>query len=129
METNHTNQVKIGDWVRAKSSKGELIHGFVEKNALDHNIIQLRVVASDNKMLMGHSIQINKIKLNKLDMTVSKTEKQLRQLIDIALETKDEAWFLDLTKQLQYVEKTKKQAYIKAYQSKPNSTQEDFRSN
>ena len=123
MEINHTNEVQIGDWVRAKSSKGELIHGFVEKNALDHNVIQLKVVASDNKMLMGHSIQINQIKINKLDAAGSKTEKQLRQLIDIALETKDEAWFLDLTKELNSVKNIKKQAYVKAYKSKSNPTQ------
>ncbi|GGM41583.1 hypothetical protein GCM10011351_29690 [Paraliobacillus quinghaiensis] len=128
MEINQTNEVQVGDWVRAKSSKGELIHGFVEKNALDHNVIQLKVVTSDNKMLMGHSIQINQMKINKLDAPGPKTEKQLRQLIDIALETKDEAWFFELTKELNSVKNTKKQAYVQPYNSKSNPTQQDYRS-
>ncbi|WP_079709608.1 IDEAL domain-containing protein [Paraliobacillus ryukyuensis] len=108
MGTNHNTSVQVGDWVSAKSSRGELIHGFVEKNALDHNVIQLRVVASDNKMLMGHSIQINQSKINRLDNNLLKTETQLKQLIDFALETRDQEWFNELLNQLQYLKKHKK---------------------
>lgn len=107
MEINQNTSLQIGDWVRAKSSKGILMHGFVEKNELDHNVVQLRVVASDNKMLTGQSIQINQSKINRLSSDFSKTENQLNALIDIALETRDEDWFHDLVSQLNNLKRTK----------------------
>lgn len=93
MEINNNEQYKIGDWVKLHSSKGEQIHGYIEKMPENKNLIQLRVVESDNEWLSGHSIQVEtkKIKLEKNEIAYSIGE--LEQLIDLALSTKDEAWF------------------------------------
>lgn len=128
MEANQQYPLKVGDWVRAKSSKGELIHGFVEKNTLDHQVIQLRVVASDNKMLMGHSIQMNQSKIDRLDDNFFKTENQLYQLIDIALETHDQAWFNELTNQLHTLQNQKQNGLLHANHKMVDRQQTDYRS-
>ncbi|CQR47562.1 IDEAL domain protein [Paraliobacillus sp. PM-2] len=127
MEMNDKYAIQIGDWVRAKSSKGGLIHGFVEKNELDHNVIQLRVVASDNKMLTGQSIQINQSKIDRLSSEFSKTENQIHVLIDMALETHDEDWFNDLVAQLNQLKK-QKDADMPHVNYKSNRCQTDHRS-
>lgn len=99
MGAQHTNPIQIGDWVRTKSSKGERIHGFVEKSEQDSNRVQLKVIASDNKLLSGHSIQVSQSKITIEDTFRDFAVIELEQLIDLALLTNDKAWFDELTTQ------------------------------
>ncbi|MFB1049424.1 IDEAL domain-containing protein [Paraliobacillus sp. JSM ZJ581] len=109
MRINKDSTIQIGDWVRAKSSKGILMHGFVEKTEFNHNVVQIHVVACDNKMLTGQSIQINPSKVNRLTSDFAKTENQLYILINMALETRDEDWFHELVSQWNKIKKRKEQ--------------------
>lgn len=93
MSPQEYKKVMVGDWVKLKSSKGELIHGYVEKTIDNNEVVQLRVVTSDNQFLSGQSIQVelNKVTLDQENEQFSVAE--IKQLIDLALLTNDKAWF------------------------------------
>jgi|SRR5699024_3486671 len=93
MEEKNRNKFEIGDWVRLQSNKGEHIHGYVEKRPENKDVVQLRVIASDNEWLSGHSIQVKTNKIEKDHDFLEHSIGELEQLIDLALLTKDEAWF------------------------------------
>ncbi|WP_440895565.1 IDEAL domain-containing protein [Amphibacillus sp. Q70] len=99
MSIKDKNKVQIGDWVKLQSSKGEHIQGYVEKETNNNDVLQLRVIASDNQLLSGHSIQVQTQKLEKDQAFQHFTIGELEQLIDLALLTNDKAWFDSLTKE------------------------------
>lgn len=98
------NKFQIGDWVKLRSSKGERIHGYVEKETENDDKMQLRVVASDNQLLSGQSIQVQSAKVEKEQAFEHFTKGELEQLIDLALLTKDQAWFDSLIKDYQLLQ-------------------------
>ncbi|HHU19425.1 MAG TPA: IDEAL domain-containing protein [Bacilli bacterium] len=93
MDKVKRKQIMIGDWVNLRSSKGEQIHGYVEKTTGDHEVVQLRVVSSENQILVGQSIQVQVNKVTKEDEIEQYSAGELKQLIDLALLTNDKAWF------------------------------------
>ncbi|WP_067836257.1 hypothetical protein [Amphibacillus sediminis] len=103
MEAQDNKRVMIGDWVKLRSSKGERIHGYVEKHTTEENVLQLRVISSDNHLLKGHSIQVQVAKLEKEKPFTRYTLGELEQLIDLALSTNDRAWFDALSMQYQHL--------------------------
>ncbi|WP_017472117.1 IDEAL domain-containing protein [Amphibacillus jilinensis] len=103
MGTQNKQQVQIGDWVKLQSSKGERIHGYVEKHTGNNQVLQLRVVTSDNHLLAGHSIQVQLDKLERETPFTRYTLAELEQLIDLALLTNDKAWFDALSTQYKHL--------------------------
>ncbi|SEN46622.1 IDEAL domain-containing protein [Amphibacillus marinus] len=101
---NKDVEVKIGDWVKLQSSKGERIHGYIEKEMNGEKVMQLRVVTSDNHLLAGHSIQVQAYKLEREKRFSRYTLGELEQLIDLSLLTRDRAWFDALTAQYSYLQ-------------------------
>lgn len=99
------DKVQLGDWVKLHSKKGERIHGYIEKALGEDELVQIRVIASDNQFLSGHSIQVNAVKLEVEPITKYFTLKELEQLIDLALETNDREWFDTLTDQYHFLKK------------------------
>ncbi|MCZ0701968.1 uncharacterized protein YpiB (UPF0302 family) [Natronobacillus azotifigens] len=99
MEKNRYKSIQVGDWVETESSKGQRILGFIEKDTEEENMLQLRVIMSDNDMLTGHSIQVNQSKLTMQESNSNYSVQELAQLIDLALLTNDKAWFDELTAQ------------------------------
>jgi uncharacterized protein YpiB (UPF0302 family) len=86
-----------GDWVQGRSRDGELIHGYVETVDSSQGMVKVNVVESDNEKAIGKSIWILNKRTEKLpDLTVS-NESHLLTLIDLALLTKDEQWFMELS--------------------------------
>jgi len=98
-------QVEVGDWVKLRTKKGERIHGFIEKEMTDEEVVQLRVIASDNHLLSGHSIQVHTVKLELEPISKYHTLGELEQLIDLALLTNDKAWFDALSDQYNYLKR------------------------
>jgi hypothetical protein len=99
---------KNGDWVQGRSREGELIHGFVEAVDSIQEIVKVNVVESDNEKTIGKSIWLLNKSAEKLpDLTVS-NESQLLSLIDLALLSKDEQWFMELSMQLAAIKKVSK---------------------
>lgn len=95
------NKFIIGDWVNLRSSKGELINGYVEKMTGDHEVVQIRVVSSENQLLSGQSIQVQMSKVAIAEATEQYSAGELKQLIDLALLTNDKAWFDSLMQEYQ----------------------------
>ena len=104
-----------GDWVQGRSKDGELIHGYVETTDSIKGIVKVNVVESDNEKAIGKSIWLLNKSAEKLpDITVN-NESQLLSLIDLALLSKDEQWFMELSTKLAAIESkenNKKAAYL-----------------
>jgi hypothetical protein len=97
-----------GDWVQGRSRDGELIHGYVETIDAIQGIVKVNVVESDNEKAIGKSIWLLNKSAEKLpDLTVS-NESQLLSLIDLALLSKDEQWFMELSTKLAAIKKISK---------------------
>ncbi|WHY99576.1 IDEAL domain-containing protein [Peribacillus simplex] len=96
-------QFKNGDWVQGKSRDGELIHGFIETVSDNPEIVKVNVVESDNEKAVGKSIWIPSKWTEKLpDLEIS-NENHLLALIDLALLSKDETWFMELSGKLESI--------------------------
>lgn len=94
-----------GDWVQGRSKDGELIHGYVETVDPNQGIVKVNVVESDNEKVIGKSIWILNKWTEKLpDLTVS-NESHLLSLIDLALLSKDEQWFMELSDKMVSIKK------------------------
>lgn len=96
MLTNGKSQLEIGDWVRGKSGDGELLHGYIESVNSLQDIVKVHVVACDNKEMVGKTIQLPRQWLKQLPVSAVDREESILSLIDLALETRDEQWFLEL---------------------------------
>lgn len=101
MSNEEKNQIKIGDWVNLRSGKGEWIHGYIEKMTGDREVVQLRVVSSENQLLSGQSIQVQVSKVTIAEANEQYSAGELKQLIDLALLTNDKAWFDSLMQEYQ----------------------------
>jgi hypothetical protein len=94
-----------GDWVRGRSREGELIHGYIENVDLIQNIMKVFVIKSDNENIIGKSVWIFNKYTEKLPSQTLSNETELLALIDLALLTKDEKWFLELTEAFKSLKK------------------------
>jgi len=92
--------LKTGDWVKAKSREGELIIGYVDSFDLPEEMIKVTVTTSDQEELVGKTIPILNNKVKKLPNSNVKNKEQILNLIDLALATGDEDWFLELSSKL-----------------------------
>lgn len=97
-------KVEISDWVQAKTKDGELIHGFVDAVDESQRMANVIVVRSDNEDSVGKPIAVREHWLRKLPDYVMEDAGSIQSLIDIALLTKDEQWFKELTDKLQSVQ-------------------------
>lgn len=91
---------EISDWVQAKTRNGEFIHGFIE--ALDHEqrVATVFVVQSDNELSIGKPASVLEHWLREMPVAPIEDSAQIHNLIDIALSTRDEIWFNELTDHL-----------------------------
>ncbi|WP_406583469.1 IDEAL domain-containing protein [Bacillus salipaludis] len=97
-----------GDWVQGRSRDGELIHGYVETVDSIQEIVKVKVIECDNDEAINKSIWLLNKRAEKLpDLPVS-NESQLLSLIDLALLSKDEQWFMELSTQLADIKKKSK---------------------
>lgn len=91
---------EISDWVQAKGDNGELIHGFIETINRVQAIARIFVVQSDNEESIGKPVVVQENMIKKLPEMAYDEADQLITLIDIALMTRDEQWFNELTGKL-----------------------------
>jgi len=99
---------KIGEWVKAESHAGELIHGYIENINSVYGTVKVKVIASDNAKTIGKTIEVTK-RVESLPIAVPKTEEEIIALIDLALSTKDKEWFIELTGHLNSIANRSKQ--------------------
>jgi hypothetical protein len=98
--SNNNAILCIGDWIKAKSRDGELIIGYVESFDLSEEMIMVTVTSSDDEELIGITIPILNTKVTRLPNSNVKNKEQILNLIDLALATGDEDWFLELSSKL-----------------------------
>ncbi|WP_017727735.1 IDEAL domain-containing protein [Halalkalibacterium ligniniphilum] len=106
MENSHNKRFVIGDWVKGKLKNGELLHGFIQTIDPIKDIIRVHVVACENEDTIGSTIGLPSNAVQLIPNTQVNNEEQIYTLIDLALLTKDEQWFNELTTALKTVEKT-----------------------
>ncbi|TWT26453.1 IDEAL domain-containing protein [Planomicrobium sp. CPCC 101110] len=99
MNTNQTI-LKTSDWVKGVSRHGELIIGFVESMNVAKEAVNVTVVKSDNEELIGRTIPMSVKQVENIPSGHTKDAGQLEFLIDLALSTGDEEWFIELSAEL-----------------------------
>lgn len=97
---NNVTRLNTGDWVTGKPKNGELIIGFIEKIGSLDGVIKVTVTTSDNKDTIGKTIQISTHSVEKLPISKVESAEELQFLIDLALSTGDEDWFIELSSKL-----------------------------
>ncbi|MEJ9303578.1 IDEAL domain-containing protein [Priestia megaterium] len=99
--------LKVGDWVKGKSRNGELIYGYIKMIDPSKKAALINVVKSDDEKMVGTTIGMMDEKIEKLPLQKTAHEEQILSLIDLALLTKDKAWFSELTAELKRLQDKK----------------------
>lgn len=100
MMTNQNPILKVGEWVKGESRDGELILGYVEAVNTLKGILKVRVITSDHQEITGTSISLLNKQVKRLPNSQVINKEQIQFLIDLALSTGDEEWFLELSSKL-----------------------------
>lgn len=96
---NRFKQLAVGDWVRGKTQNGELIIGFVEATDAEKGSIHVYVVHCDHEKAVGKVAVVHDSWVEPMGDSEVASEEQVRDLIDLALATRDRAWFMELVAQ------------------------------
>jgi hypothetical protein len=114
------SQIKPGDWVSGTTVNDERIRGYVETVSKNLESALVRVTQSDRERIVGRVAEsfVSRLELLKVDAGLD--EKSLKDLIDIALLAKDEAWFTELTSALEAFRNQKDKNHQK--QAQPYTT-------
>ncbi|RSK47867.1 IDEAL domain-containing protein [Bacillus canaveralius] len=104
---------EIGDWVKGKSRNGELIRGYIETIDPINGIIKVNVLDSDNDKSIGKTVATLSRWVAKLSVAEKRDEEDLGYLIDLALITNDEPWFMELTTELSALKQASKETQQK----------------
>jgi uncharacterized protein YpiB (UPF0302 family) len=108
--TKNDSLLKTGDWVKGRSREGELIIGYIESLHAAEGAVSVHVVTSDNEKSMGRTVQILSKRVKSLPVSKVVNKEQISFLIDLALSTGDEEWFLELSSQLKSMRQLVKEA-------------------
>ncbi|MDM5327771.1 IDEAL domain-containing protein [Neobacillus sp. CF12] len=100
MMTNNSSILKTGDWIKGKSMDGELILGYIDSLDILDGIMKVTVIISDNKVTVGKTIHMLSKQVKKMPVSKVTNKEQIRFLIDLALSTGDEEWFIELSSEL-----------------------------
>jgi hypothetical protein len=98
MKKTENMSLKIGDWVKGRTHDGELIQGYLEDVNNIQGFAKVKVIECDNKFRRGKTIEVLDHWIEKIPESSEITEEYINMLIDLALLTKDEEWFMDLSK-------------------------------
>lgn len=103
-------KLNISDWVKGKTKDGELIQGFIQSIDAVQGFATVYVVHSDNEDVKGKIVAVREHWLKKMqDLTLDDAQ-LVQNLIDMALATWDEAWFMELTETLKAIQNDSVQA-------------------
>lgn len=91
---------EVGDWVSGHSSEGELVRGFIEAVHASQGTVEIFVTDSDREAAIGSAIALRNSSVRKLPSYTGNDESGLLNYIDMALMTKDEDWFKELSAKL-----------------------------
>lgn len=102
--------IQNGDWVSGTSKEDERFIGYVE--SVDaYGTVKVRVTQCDHTEAVGEIVESSLARLEKMSEELQMDEADLKALMDLALMTRDKAWFEDLYSTLRMVQ----------FQSKPHA--------
>ena len=100
MSSNDNFTLKTADWIKGKSRDGELLIGYIESQDFSEEVVKVTVVKSDDNEAIGKTIPILRKRVKRLPVSKVINKQQVLFLIDLALSTGDEEWFMELTAKL-----------------------------
>jgi hypothetical protein len=100
MLSNNDSIFKTGDWVKGYSLDGALIIGYIEALNIPGGAVKVYVITSDNHEKVGKMIWLSSNRVKGLPVSSAINKAQIFFLIDLALSTGDEEWFIELSSQL-----------------------------
>lgn len=89
-----------GDWVTGKTANDEKFRGYVERIDAYGGTVRVKVLESDHDVIVGHSVKAALASIEPLPAETARSEAELLDLIDMALQTRDRSWFDELTGEL-----------------------------
>lgn len=94
----------ISDWVQGRTKDGELVQGFITSMNDNQNIASVYVVQSDHDAAVGTTVAVSSSWIKELPaVQVLDYEEPILDFIELALATRDEEWFEELTERLHEV--------------------------
>lgn len=103
--TNH-GLIKAGDWVSGTSQMDEKFIGFVYSMEED-GFLKVWVTQCDRDETVGTIVSAKLAKVRSMPDTAPSTPEEVRSLIELALMTRDEAWFTELIANMPAVSPTR----------------------
>ncbi len=100
MFSNNDTILRVGDWIKGKSRDGELFIGYIESLDILDDKVNATITSSDDESMVGKTIPMSTNGVKKLPDPKVKNKEQIQYLIDLALATGDEEWFLELSEKL-----------------------------
>lgn len=100
MFSNNDTILRVGDWIKGKSRDGELFIGYIESLEILDGKVNAMITSSDDVSMVGKIISIATNGIKKLPDPKVKNKEQIQYLIDLALATGDEEWFIELSEKL-----------------------------
>ncbi len=101
--SNNNHVLKVGDWVRGISNEGEFILGYIASLDDVEGVVTVIIVKRDNKYTINEAISLFSKHVNKLPESKAINKEQILYLIDLALLTGDEEWFIELSSKLNLI--------------------------
>ena len=98
--SNNNQVLKVGDWVRGISNEGEFIVGYIVSLDEVEDVVTVSIVKRDDKYTINEAILLFSKHVNKLPESKVINKEQILYLIDLALLTGDEEWFIELSSKL-----------------------------
>jgi uncharacterized protein RhaS with RHS repeats len=86
-----------GEWVSGTTLNDERIRGFVRQYDPLTSLYTVTVVESDRKESVGRTVFAREAQVAALPLDVEKDRDALRDMIDLSLAMRDEAWFYELS--------------------------------
>jgi hypothetical protein len=110
LSSNNNSTLKSGDWIKGKSHDGELLIGYIESLDFSEGV-KVTVVKSDNNEVIGKTITILRKGVKRLPVSKVTNKEQVLFLIDLALSTGDEDWFMELSSKLNSMKQLVNEVY------------------
>jgi hypothetical protein len=89
-----------GDWVSGKTANDEKFRGYVERVDSYGATVKVRVLESDRESIIGMIVEASLASVERIVTEGPRSEEELLDLIDLALQTRDRVWFDELSAQL-----------------------------
>ncbi|MGQ4666989.1 IDEAL domain-containing protein [Metabacillus halosaccharovorans] len=100
MSFNNQANLKTGDWIKGKLQDGEIIIGYIESLDFHKGTVRVSVIKCEAVETIGKKISISLKQVKKLPISKVVNKEQILYLIDLALSTGDEDWFIELSAKL-----------------------------